>query len=583
MASGNFQSNTGVNCNLRVEWTSSSNVADNTSTVNVKVYLVHNSLYNVSKTLTINCLGQSYSVATPVINTTASGNKTLLANKTFTVSHNSDGTKSGTISATINSFNVTYSGTYIGNLSTSGTATLDNIPRATQPTLSASSVEMGKTVTINCPRASGAFTHKLWYLMGNTGWVVIANNVGTSYTWTVPLALANQIPNSTSGTVTIAVETFKGSELIGEKRVSLNVTVPSSVVPSISGVTCTEPTGNLTKYQAYVQGKSTCKVTATAAGSYSSTITSYKIEANGSTYTSNGSTTGILNTVGSNTIKVTVTDSRGRTSTKSTTITVIAYTSPTIVTLTAYRCLSDGTLDEDGAYIKITFATSITSLNNANARNLTLSAKKSTDTSYTTLETHQAYSANRTVVISKIGTVNIDGNTSYDIRITAQDDFSTASKTVQVGTSFTLIDFRNTGKGISFGKVSESDAFECGLPAQFKNTVDFEKPIKYKNVGSASIDSNGTVDVSGLEEGSKLHIEVALKISGSTQGIFAFDISKNNGEYRYGSGYCYDNNYKGAVFILESGQKISLDKSWSRIYSGGSAITLSGTIYVYVA
>lgn len=581
MASGNFQSNTGVNCNIRVEWSSTTNVADNTSSVRVKVYLVHNSLYNVSKTLTINCLGQSYSVATPVINTTASGNKTLLADKSFTVQHNSDGTKSGTISATINSFNVTYSGTYIGNLSTSGTATLDNIPRSTQPTLSASTVEMGKTITINCPRASGSFKHKLWYLMGNTGWVVIAENVGTSYTWTVPLSLANQIPSSTSGTVTIAVETFNGSTLIGEKRTTFTATVPSSVVPSISSITCTDPTGNLTKYQAYVQGKSTCKVTATAAGSYSSTITSYKIEVNGSTYTSNGITTGILNTVGSNTIKVTVTDSRGRTATKTTTITVIAYTSPTIVTLTAYRCLSDGTLDEDGAYIKITFATSITSLNNANKRNLTLSSKKSTDTYYTTLETHQAYSANRTVVISKIGSVNIDIDSSYDIQITAQDDFSTASKTVQVGTSFTLIDFRSTGKGVSFGKVSEIDGFDCGLPARFRNTVDFDKPIKYKKIGNTTI--SGSVDVSGYEEGTKLHIEVTLKISSSTSGTFSFDIIKNNGDYIYGHGYHYDSNYYGSVYIKESGQKISVDTSWTKIVSGGSALSLSGTIYVYVA
>ena len=168
----------------------------------------------------------------------------------------------------------------------------------------------------------------------------------------------------------------------------------------------------------------------------------------------------MLRRYGSQTVTVTVTDSRGRTATSTATITVLQYTSPSISTLTAYRCLSDGTEDEAGAYMKVTIGASITSLNSKNAKTFSLLYKTKSATSYTT---HTTWTSAYTVSTSVIIAASVDY--SYDIQVQAIDSFGTVEASTAIGTSFTLMDFRNTGEGIAFGKASEKDAFECAIKA----------------------------------------------------------------------------------------------------------------------
>ena len=115
----------------------------------------------------------------------------LAMSVTVRVYHNADGSRNVTISAA-----GYISGTSLTSTDISQAVTLDTIPRATTPELSASSVDMGAAVTISLPRASSSFTHKLWYRPSGGAWVVIADNVTTSYVWTVP-DLATSIPNAT--------------------------------------------------------------------------------------------------------------------------------------------------------------------------------------------------------------------------------------------------------------------------------------------------------------------------------------------------------------------------------------------------
>lgn len=102
---------------------------------------------------------------------------------------------------------------------------------ATQPSLSVSTVEMGKSVTISTPAVNSAYRHTLRYVFGKaTG--TIAENVASSKSWTPPVSLANQIPSATAGSGTIYCDTYSGSTLLGTKSVSITLTVPGSVVPS---------------------------------------------------------------------------------------------------------------------------------------------------------------------------------------------------------------------------------------------------------------------------------------------------------------------------------------------------------------
>ena len=239
---------------------------------------------------------------------------------------------------------------------------IPTIPRATTPTLSASSVAMGSAVTINLPRASSSFTHNVTYRFGNaTG--TINSAATTSCSWTPPVSLAAQIPKSTSGTGTITVQTKNGSTVIGTKSINITLTVPASVVPTISGHVVAEATANIaSKFGAYVQSKSTLKVTTTAAGAQGSTITAYQTVIENRSYTGSPCTSAAIAGSGTIAVKTTVTDSRGRTATKTTNVTVIAYSPPQITVSSVARTSDEATT------ATCTYNFSIASVNSKNTK-----------------------------------------------------------------------------------------------------------------------------------------------------------------------------------------------------------------------
>ena len=159
-----------------------------------------------------------------------SGTRWLVENKTFTVDHNAEGKGTATIywKWAVNS-------PWGGYINPSGSFSIDlpQIPRATTPTLSASSVQMGKTITVTMSRAASSFTHTLKYTInGTTG--TIDSGLGTSYTWTIPKSLVQYIPNKLSSAVTITCETYSGSTKVGSKTVSFTATVPNASAPTVS-------------------------------------------------------------------------------------------------------------------------------------------------------------------------------------------------------------------------------------------------------------------------------------------------------------------------------------------------------------
>ena len=437
MATSGAMSTTNDKIKYKITVTQNSqSVANNTSnvTVSVRVYRT-NTGYTTYGTGTVYCTinGTQYTESiTSSDKITSSG--IVVFSKTLNITHNADGSKTLATSARIthdqfSSSNQSYS------------QALTTIPRATTPTLSASSVNMGASITINMPRASSSFDHTLTYKFGSaTG--TIGSDLGTSKAWTVPLSLASQIPNGTSGTCTITCKTYNGSTLIGTKAVSFTAKVPSSVVPSVSALTISEAVSGLaSKFGAYIQGKSKLKVTITAAGSYSSTIKSYKTTIAGKSYTGSSFTSGTLS-AGSVTVSTTVTDSRGRTATKSSTITVQAYTAPKITKFSASRT---------DAGVQVTMAFNIASVNEKNDKAYTLAYKLKTSEEWTTLLSGSVYSYNAAQVFAD----NFSTEVSYDLRLTVSDYFGDVPAFSEIATAFTLLDFNASGKGIAFGKVSE--------------------------------------------------------------------------------------------------------------------------------
>lgn len=443
MATSSAMSTTNDKIKYKITITQNSqSVANNTSnvTVSVRVYRT-NTGYTTYGTGTVYCTinGTQYTESITTDDKITNSGVTIFS-KTLNIAHSADGTKTLATSARITHQQFSSS-------SQSYSQALTTIPRATTPTLSASSVNMGASITINMPRASGSFDHTLTYKFGSaTG--TIGSDLATSKAWTVPLSLASQIPNGTSGTCTITCKTYNGSTLIGTKTVSFTAKVPSSVVPSISALTVSEATAGLnSQFGAYVQNKSKLKVAITAAGNYSSTIKSYKTTVAGKSYTASSFTSGVLTSSGTVTISTTVTDSRGRTATKSTTVTVQAYTAPKISKFSAVRTNA-------GVQVAMNFA--ITSLGEKNTKAYVLSYKTKTSSTWVVLASGSVYSYNSTQTFAE----GFSSEASYDLQLTVTDYFgesAAATAYAEIPTAFTLLDFNASGKGVAFGKVSEID------------------------------------------------------------------------------------------------------------------------------
>ena len=449
----------------RITWSCTQSVENNTSTVTATLQ------YRKSSTSTASTYG-SFSGKIVINGTSKSVSKYLtlspnntwvtVGSSTVTVSHSADGTKSISIYATGG-----ISGTSFTSTSCTATVTLDTIPRATTPTLSVSSVNMGSAVSITLNRATSSFTHNLSYSFGSltdqTSGLSSYTGVGTSATFTAPLTLANQIPSALSGTCTIKCDTYNGSTLIGTKTVSLTLNVPSSVVPTISSVSISEATsGIVAKFAAYVQNKSTLSVAITATGSYGSTIASYETYIQSVPYRTQSFTSAVITASGTVGVVTTVTDTRGRTAQVSNSITVLPYSSPVINSMSAFRITTAGVASDDGTRIAVSMNFAISSVSGRNDRTYTLKYKKSTDDAFTTIASGTASTSyDDTQYFTSSPVISTDY--AYTIRLEISDYFTTVIYDFDVPTAFTIMDFRNTGKGMAIGKVSEKDALEVAM------------------------------------------------------------------------------------------------------------------------
>lgn len=457
---------------LRFSWTAGTqNITNNYTPVSWKLQLISsNSSARISSTAS-----KDWSVT--VNGTTKSGTNTVglsggatktLASGNINIYHNSDGTKSFNYSFS-QEFYITYSGNEIKTKSGSGSGTLNTIPRASVlGTISA--FTFGNAINIPITKYASSFTDSLVISVGGTTIKTIndiSNGYDVSFTSAELSNIYAKIPSATSGTVTFKLTTKSGSTTIGTSTKTAKGTIPSTVKPTISSVALSEyVSGIASTFGAYIQGKSRISGTVTASAGTGSSIESYKIVINGSTYTSRTFTTGVLNTSGTgsstntkNRAVVTVTDKRGRTATSTTNFTVTAYTEPTISSFKVVRCNEDGTANDEGAFAKITASATITSLSSKNTKSFIIQYKQRTATTWITIET---YTTAYTYSPSKI-VPNIDVDSAYDFRIEATDYFSTSEKASSLSTAYTILDIKANGKGIAFGRVStEDDVYDVG-------------------------------------------------------------------------------------------------------------------------
>lgn len=370
---------------------------------------------------------------------------------TVTISHDADGSKTISASASFSGSNSGYYAPITG--SCSGTVKLTTIPRASSISIDSPSIECGKTININGSSASKNFTHKIYATWnGKTSELTtISGTLTPTFSYTIPTAWEKDLPNSTSGIATFTLETFSGSTSVGSKSVNATIKVRSGVVPSVGTVSISDINSICVGIGQHVQSQSRLKFSIATSGSQGSTVTSVSTKFEGQTYNDSSFTTGTVQGSGTLSYVITVTDSRGRTASKSGSVTVSAYSSPSLTNVTAKRANSSYVVDEaSGTYALLHFKVGFTSLSNKNVTSFYIQYRASGASSWTKIN---SWDNNYTLEQDyKAGNLFTSATNSYEVAFGVKDKFMNdySWQIFTVAPTYSLINFGKDGRSLTF-------------------------------------------------------------------------------------------------------------------------------------
>ena len=293
--------------------------------------------------------------------------------------------------------------------------------------------------------------------------------------YAIPIAWCNAVPNATTAQANVTCQVKYGGVVYSSFTVKLTVSVPASVVPTVTSITLADRTDTLvpSAWNMFIQHKSGVRVSAiTTAGAYSSTIKTIKLQVGTQSISQNYSASSlpqidVITQSGSLTCTVTVTDSRGRTASKTATVTFVPYAAPKFTNCVSERCLGNGEVDNDGTYFKSTTAISFSTCNGNNTITLTVKYKK-TDA--------VVYGSETTITpgVNTCGNDDLDTEFSYDVMYSVSDQFCTVTFTDYISTAIYLMHFLHGGKGVAFGqKATMENYLDCAFKALFRDDVYF--------------------------------------------------------------------------------------------------------------
>ena len=262
----------------------------------------------------------------------------------------------------------------------------------------------------------------------------------------------------------------------------------------------------------------------------------------------------------------------------------LAYTKPRITNVSVQRCNSDGTINEEGTYLKFAF-------------------KWATDKTVSTVGTQwrvagtSSWTDYKTIAASGTsGTVSWtseDGwntETSYEVRIYVTDSGSTTyTSAILINTVAYPIDVHPGGTGIAFGKVAETaDLMDVAFKAQFRQSLKIPESISGSNIPLAyAIDSYS--DFNTMLKGNPSFIGTAYSEGasawyniinlrhkngsgdGTNYGLYLRSLLTSTGNLTWGKQYG-SSSWQGERTLLDS-------SNYSNYAAPKSAATDSGWIY----
>ena len=334
---------------------------------------------------------------------------------------------------------------------------------------------------------------------------------------------------TTSATATITCQTYSGSTLKGTSTTTKTLSFNSADITPTVSIATTDPEGYLSTYGRYVKGKSKLQVTVTSSTVGGATVASMSISANGSTYSSSPATTGVIYSTSNTSVSATITDTRSKTATATSTIQIYDYSAPKFTTFSAYRCDSDGTANDAGAYIRVNYAVSVTSLGSHNSNTLVIKYKKVSASTYTT---HSTTTLTSYTASGNVHNIVADVNSSYNIQVSLTDDFTTATQTKNVPSAKSHVNHgAGVDGGIGIGMVSGNNKsveissdwdILLGNPSQVKGQLGLGG---FEMVTNTAASNNGTTtfSVANGESG----IIIATSATTNLHNIYTYNVSSS--------------------------------------------------------
>lgn len=472
-------------------------VVDNTSDVVVSAYIGRSENTNQSY-MTGAVISGSFNVGSeskPLNYATGSG-KTVyvkpgqwlkLDEKTFTVLHNSDGSKTVNVSASFTNNVSPASG------SANGSVTLTNIARASNISMSGGNIGSEATITITPTDPSYFYTLK-YSFYGESGICADSNGNSadridnTSFKWLIPLSLADEISDTTYGTGSLTCITYNSDRetIVGEKTISIRLEFLKQ--PTISfgkdRLIITNTNEGVAGWGICLAGHSGINVQATATAYNGATIKSCSVSIGGhgtftSDVTDNVATynisyfSSILTSTGTKNVKISVRDSRGITSgfVDVGTVEVYKYFDPNIKTFTV------GRKDDNQSLVSVKCNWEIASIVKSGEYKELNSSKGVIHWKEGKNGTYKPVEKDGSIITVENGKetelpLTFDATKSYYFKLIVTDWIGqTDSREAFISTREVLMDFRAGGKGLAIGKISESNSLEVALQSKFYNKI----------------------------------------------------------------------------------------------------------------
>ena len=316
-------------------------------------------------------------------------------------------------------------------------------------------VTIGTPASFTITPADPDYEHRITFLANDIEEEILAQGTALSASWTPPASWYDQMPNAQTLAGVFRLYCYLDGVLVGYSNNNATLHVPSSAAPTISALTVSPVNTNawFASKGLYIVGSTKARVQTSYSLSRGASLEDILISLASGVQSGSGDdwTSEAIYSAGTKSVDVTVTDSRGMSSTATSSFAALAYALPSLAGLTYARGTYSGGVWTDNAAtgqdLKITYTANLSLTAQGNTGALT------TKVDGVTVDTRTLTAGTNTVTIYKTSY----GDTAGAISVSLTDDVgntATGSATITgVSVPFNI----NTHlPGFGVGKMAET-------------------------------------------------------------------------------------------------------------------------------